>query len=76
MPKSNKFTVYTLFESDFIIIIQIIIIIIIIILTLFTEKNIEFSSYLMFFLLKSQLLLRNILYWPELFYNYHLKSII
>ncbi len=73
MPKSNKFTVYTLFESDFIIIIKIIIIII---LTLFTEKNIEFSSYLMFFLLKSQLLLRNILYWPELFYNYHLKAII
>ncbi len=73
MPKSNKFTVYTLFESDFIIIIKIIIIII---LTLFTEKNIEFSSYLMFFLLKSQLLLINILYWPELFYNYHLKSII
>ncbi len=46
MLKSNKFTVYTLL-SDFIIIIKIIIIIIII-LTLFTEKNIEFSSYLIF----------------------------
>ncbi len=59
MPKSNKFTVYTLFESDFIIIIQIIIIIIInIILTLFTEKNIEFSSYLIFFLVKKSIIIK------------------